>query len=114
MVDNEHAIMLMADSLELNEIANRYGPEGLAEAASDMSFYAMTASDIIDSIGIETTISDKKYLILVNPDYSQIKLERKKIQEGDVVLFKPGKDPLFTFAAGFEKKTAIEYFKIEK
>lgn len=114
VVDNEHAIMFMADTLELNEIAEKYGPEGLAEAASDMSYYAMTASDIIDTLGIETTISDKKYLILINPDQSQTKIERKKVKEGDVVLFKPGKNPLFTWAAGFEKKTALEYFEIEK
>jgi hypothetical protein len=113
VVNNEHAIMFMADSLELNEIAEKYGPEALAEAASDISYYAMTASDIVDSLGIETTVSDKKYLILINPDKSQIKIERKKVQEGDLVLFKPGKEPLFTFAAGFEKKTAIEYFEIK-
>ncbi|PLX24546.1 MAG: hypothetical protein C0599_01945 [Salinivirgaceae bacterium] len=113
VVNNEHAIIFMADSLELNEIAEKYGPEALAEAASDISYYAMTASDIIDSLDIETTICDKKYIILIKPDNSLITIERKKVQEGDLVLYKPGKEPLFTFAAGFEKKTAIEYFEIK-
>jgi hypothetical protein len=114
VVNNEHAIMFMADSLELNEIAEKYGLEALAEAASDISYYAMTASDIIDSLGIETTICDKKYIILIKPDNSLITIERKKVEEGDLLLFKPGRDPLFTFAAGFEKKTAVEYFEIEQ
>lgn len=38
----------------------------------------------------------------------------KKLQEGDVVLFKPGKNPLFTYGAGFEKQTAVKYFELEK
>lgn len=113
VVNNTHAIMFMADSLELKEVVNKYGQEALAEVASDISYYAMTASDIVDSLGIETTISDKKYLLLIRPDNSQIIIERKKVQEGDMVLFKPGKEPLITFTAGFQKQTAIKYFETQ-
>lgn len=111
-VRQDAVIFLWPDSAEYAEMEARYSEDDFVEIISDMNWYPMMASEVLDSLGIQHFDCNSDTIILSSGDRKQIILLRKKL-DADMILFSPGKKPIYQYAIAFDEENIKAFFDLK-
>jgi len=109
IVNENCVIFLWPDSTEIEKMKAENSEEDYNEIVADLTWYPGVAAEVLDSFKIKNISCDEEYIILRNSKNEETKLKRKEI-EGDMILFRIDKDPIFSSAIEFDKDLTLKYF----
>ena len=109
-VENNMVVFLWPDSSEQIIMKEKFDENSYNKFVDDLTWYTEKAVEMLDSIKVENRITDKDVIILKSADKDEIVYNRKELQ-GNMILFKAGKEPVITTMTGYKRKEVHEYFK---
>ncbi|MDD2633916.1 MAG: hypothetical protein PHW82_00285 [Bacteroidales bacterium] len=108
MVINENCVIfLWPDSLEIVAMQDQY-PVRYLDILNDKISYVSDAAIVMDADGIKNFFCDKSVIKFINAP-EDIILQRKKV-EGDMLMFKYGKQPYVLDAVEFDIEQVKAFF----
>lgn len=107
IIKEKCAVILNHSTEEIEAMQKEYSEDDLAEIASDIGFYNMTANDDLTAKGIKVVSTDKEEIIFVQSNGEQTTIKRKDYEK-DLIFFSPDQKPLGTFTTDFEED--LTYF----
>jgi hypothetical protein len=111
-VRKNYVIFFWPDSKEIEKMQADNSEHDYNEIVADMVWYTGIAEEVLDSLKINNTRCDSKFLVLVKSDLTEIKLERKETN-GDMIFFNVDKDPIISSAISFDSQVLRDYFDIK-
>lgn len=109
IIDENCVIFLWPDSAEIDRMQAENSEEVYSEIVADLTWYPGIAAEVLDSFKIKNITCDEEYIILRNSKNEETKLKRKEIQ-GDMILFRIDKEPIFSSAISFDRELTLKYF----
>lgn len=112
IIRENHAVFLWPDTIEIKEWQEKYSESDYDEVIFDMTYYFGMAGELLDSLNISQIRCDKKFLVFVKSDKSEIKINRKETK-GDMVFFNVDKEPIIAWAIDYRQDSVKSYFNLK-
>lgn len=109
-VENNMVVFLWPDSTEQVVFKERFDETSYNKFVDDLTWYTEKAVGMLDSIKVENRITDRDVIVIKRPDQQEIVFIRKELQ-GNMILFKTGKEPVITSMTGYNPTEVRDYFK---
>lgn len=109
IIDENCVIFMWPDSNEIAKLKAENSEEDYNEIVADLTWYPGIATEVLDSFKIKSVSCDEEYIILRNSKKEEFKLKRKELN-GDMILFRIDKEPIFSSAIEFDRELTLKYF----
>jgi len=109
-INTNFAVCWWPDSNDQVIMRQNYDQISYNKFVDDLTWYTEKAVEMLDSLGIDSRITDKDVIVFTDGNKSEISLKRKDVK-GNLVLFNVEKEPLISTINDFNRKEIIDYFK---
>lgn len=109
-VGKNTAILWWPDSNDQVIMKESYDEISYNKFVDDMTFYTQKAVKLFDSIGIESKVTDRDFIVFQNADKPEVILKRKEVN-GNMVLLHNDKEPLVFSIDNYNSQQIKDFYR---